>query len=78
MRVCGRVIVETHRVLCSICVGVPLKRGLCHTLYGLGHSGQARAHVGNKFGYHVLAAALQGGADALEHGACELTAVYVP
>ena len=37
-----------------------------------------RGHVGNKFGYHVLAAALQGGADALEHGACELTEVNVP
>ena len=37
-----------------------------------------RGQVGNKFGYHVLAAALQGGADALEHGACELTDVNVP
>ena len=37
-----------------------------------------REHVENKFAYHVLAAALQGGADALEHGACELTEVNVP
>ena len=36
-----------------------------------------RGHVGNKFGF-IFAAALQGGADALEHGACELTEVNVP